>query len=234
MPPTPRSDRDAFESAIQSLEAEVANIGAHFSLDATARQTYSRQIKAMADELRSHASSGRITWKQAAEQAQQTRNVILEVLRGRSTPVGRAFAEQMKSSGKTLNELIASKTLELHGPNANFNRLSLEQQNAVYGKIVASAGKSNPHVNALMRKLSRAGRGLLFLSLALSVYDVATAEDKMAAAGREVAVTGAGVLGGIGGGALAGLACGPGAPVCVTVGAFIGGAAAAFGVDLFF
>lgn len=30
-------------------------------------------------------------------------------------------------------------------------------------------------------------------------------------------------------GALAGLACGPGAPVCVTIGAFAGGAMAAFG-----
>jgi hypothetical protein len=28
------------------------------------------------------------------------------------------------------------------------------------------------------------------------------------------------------------LACGPGAPVCVTVGAFVGGALAAFGVSL--
>jgi hypothetical protein len=36
-----------------------------------------------------------------------------------------------------------------------------------------------------------------------------------------------------GGDHLAGLACGPGAPVCVTIGAFVGGAAAAFGVDLF-
>lgn len=33
----------------------------------------------------------------------------------------------------------------------------------------------------------------------------------------------------IGAGALAGLACGPGAPVCVTIGAFVGGALAAFG-----
>lgn len=38
---------------------------------------------------------------------------------------------------------------------------------------------------------------------------------------------------GIGGGAIAGLACGPGAPVCITIGAFVGGAVAALGVDLF-
>lgn len=48
---------------------------------------------------------------------------------------------------------------------------------------------------------------------------------------KEIVITGAGI-GGIAGGALAGLACGPGAPVCVTVGAFVGGALAAFGVSI--
>ena len=86
---------------------------------------------------------------------------------------------------------------------------------------------------ATMRNLSRAGRGLLVVSIALSVYSVASAEDKAGAARRELAATGAGIGGGIAGGALAGLACGPGAPVCVTVGAFVGGALAAFGVDFF-
>jgi short-subunit dehydrogenase len=31
------------------------------------------------------------------------------VIRGRSTPVGRAMAEQLKREGKTLNELVARK-----------------------------------------------------------------------------------------------------------------------------
>lgn len=64
------------------------------------------------------------------------------------------------------------------------------------------------------------------------MYAVATADDKVTTSGRELAVTGAGVAGGFAGGALAGLACGPGAPVCVTVGAFVGGALAAFGSDM--
>ena len=47
-----------------------------------------------------------------------------------------------------------------------------------------------------------------------------------------------GVLGfvlclGLAGGALAGLACGPGAPVCVTLGAFVAGTLAALGVSTF-
>lgn len=47
----------------------------------------------------------------------------------------------------------------------------------------------------------------------------------------EAEEAGAGVAGGIAGGALAGLACGPAAPICVTVGAFVDGAVAAFGAS---
>ena len=155
----------------------------------------------------------------------------MEIMRSRSTPVGRAIAEQIKSKGKTLNELIAKKALEQFGQNANFNALTPAQQNTVYAEIVKSAGKDSPRVSARMGKLSHAGRGLVVLSLAISTYSIATADDKVDATKHELAVTGAGIGGGIAGGAIAGLACGPGAPVCVTVGAFVGGALAAFGVD---
>ena len=76
-----------------------------------------------------------------------------------------------------------------------------------------------------------AGRGVLFLALALSIYLIATAENKVAGFKKELAINGAGVAGGIAGGALAGLACGPAAPICVTVGAFVGGAFAALGTS---
>lgn len=82
--------------------------------------------------------------------------------------------------------------------------------------------------------ISRAGRGLIVLLEASSIYTVTTAEDKTRAAAREGAVNSAGIGGGIAGGAAAGLVCGPGAQVCVTVGAFVGGALAAFGVDMLF
>lgn len=226
-----RGDRSAFDHVIRALEADIANAGAHLAVDASARQAYARQIRLMSDELVAAVGSGRLSWAQAAQQAQETRNVIMEVIRGRSTPVGRAMAEAMKSQGRTLNELVGQKTQRLFGPNARFDALSASQKNTVYAEIVASAGKSRPEVTAAMRRLSHAGRGLLFVSLAISVYAIATAENKGQAAVREVAVTGAGIGGGIAGGALAGLACGPGAPVCVAVGAFVGGALAAFGVS---
>src|SRR5690606_8542925 len=73
-------DKSAFDSAIRALEFEIANAGTHLTIDATARQAYSMQIQAMANELRGQATSGRITWAQAAQQAQETRNVIMEVI----------------------------------------------------------------------------------------------------------------------------------------------------------
>lgn len=227
-----QSDRQIFESAIRALEAEIANIGVHLVLDSEARRAYEKQIRLMASDLRTQASTGKITWIKAAEQAQETRNLVMEIIRSRSTPVGLAMAQRLKSEGKTLNELIARKTQQLFGKNATFARLTKAQQNTVYAEIVKSAGKSNPKVTSAMRQLSYAGRGLIVISIALSVYTVATSDNKFNAAGKEIAITGAGIGGGLVGGAIAGLACGPGAPVCVTVGAFVGGALAAFGVSI--
>jgi len=62
----PTDDRTAFESAIQALQSELANAGVHLSVDARAREVYALQIRAMADELRVEATSGRITWADAA------------------------------------------------------------------------------------------------------------------------------------------------------------------------
>lgn len=52
-------------------------------------------------------------------------------------------------------------------------------------------------------------RGMVFLAMALAVYQIAMAMNKVAAFENELAINGAGVAGGIAGGALAGLARGP-------------------------
>lgn len=140
----------------------------------------------------------------------------------------RAKAERLKSEGKTLNELVAKKAKALFGPQANFNSLSEIQKNQIYAGIVESAGKSNPQVNMKMMQLSRIGRGLIVLSIAISVYEIYTADDKVSESGRQIAINGAGIAGAAAGGAMAGLMCGPGAPVCVLIGGFVGGALAAW------
>jgi hypothetical protein len=224
-------DEALFERTVKSLEAQNTNVAAHLLIDTKARLIYTLEIKRMSATLRNDAQARRITWATAARRAQETRNLIMGIMRTRSTPVGRAFAEKMKLKGSSLNQLIALKTIELYGEHANFLRLSSVKQNSVYASIVTSAGKSNANVTRAMASLKYAGRGVIFLAIALSTYEIATSTNKVAAFQQELARNGASVVGGIAGGALAGLACGPAAPICVTVGAFVGGALAAFGTS---
>lgn len=226
-------EREAFEQAIKLLESQTANIGSHLTIDSATRIAYSKEIKTMSNTLRDRAASGKITWSDAARQANETRNLILEVFRARSTAVGRAMAQKLKLRGTSLNHLVASHTAMVHGAQVDFSRLTQSKKNAVYASIVASAGRSNPKVSTAMARLSFAGRGLLVMSVGISAYNVAMSNNKLATASQELVSTSASIGGGFAGGALAGLACGPAAPVCVTIGAFVGGAVAAFGVRLF-
>lgn len=228
------ADYREFESTIAALRAEIANVGAHGIIDGSARAAYDRQTASFAADLMQRARRGQINWKQAATEAKDVRNIVMEAIRGRSTPVGRAVALAIKPSGRTLNELVARKTLQLFGEGADFNRLTQVQKNKVYADIVRSSGTPRGTISRRMRTVSRAGRGLIVMSLGISVWIIATSDDPAAATRRELAVTGSGIAGGIAAGALAGLACGPGAPACVTLGAFAGGALAAFGVDMMF
>lgn len=114
------NDEAIFNSTMKSLEAQITNVGAHLSIDTRARLLYIQEIKNMSDKLRADAISRRISWAAAARQAQETRNLIMGIIRARSTPVGRAFAESMKQKGYSLNQLIALKTVQLNGEQALF------------------------------------------------------------------------------------------------------------------
>ncbi|EKS6745035.1 hypothetical protein ACEV60_12310 [Enterobacter ludwigii] len=68
-------------------------------------------------------------------------------------------------------------------------------------------------------QLSRLGKGLVVPSIAISVYEIYTAENKVSESGRKIAINAAG-------GAMVGLMCGPDASVCVLIGGFVSGALA--------
>lgn len=114
-----------------------------------------------------------------------------------------------------------------------FKNLTSGKKDRVYASIVKSAGKSNEKISAALSRLSYVGRSLIVISLGISAYNIAVSTNKLSTTRTELLPTGAGIGGGIAGGALAGLVCGPAAPVCVTMGAFVGGALAAFGVGFF-
>lgn len=227
-------DRYNFDRAIEIMRADVTALAVAVTNDQNVRILYQQQISQAAKALERDAFAGRITWQKAANEASALRNDIMEMLRGRTSPIGRAMAESMKKQGLTRETLLGKYTERLFGKGKVFSSLSKVEQDKVYGEIVKAAARSNPKVNAKLVRWSRIGKGLIVLSIGISVYNIATAEDPGAQAVEEVAVTGAGIVGGMAGGAAAGLVCGPGAPVCVTVGALLGGALAAFGVSFAF
>lgn len=229
-----RNDRTDFDRAVAALRADVTAAAAMVVNDGHVRGLYQQQVTAAAQALEREAQSGRITWAEAARQAQGLRNDVMAMMRGRTSPIGRALAEHMKREGLTRETLLTRYAERLFGPGSRFDQLDAPRQQQVQAEIVRAAGRSNPQVTAALARWSRLGRGLIVLSLAVSVYRIAMAEDHGQAALREGAVLSSGMLGGVAGGAAAGLVCGPGAPVCVTVGAFVGGALAAFGVGALF
>ncbi len=227
------SDEIHFSRIIESLEAEFRSFGVSITYDAHLRELYRSQIREMSSEITRQVSLGGISWSQAATNASELRNTIMELIRDRSLPIGRAVAQKAKEKGLSLNEAIGAKTVQLFGKDARFAVLSSAQRDMVFAAVVKSAGESRASINRLMHLSARGGRGLIFVSLAISVYDVATAADPYLAAGREATFGLVGIMGHVAGGMLAGLACGPGAPVCVGIGAFVGGATAAFSADEF-
>jgi hypothetical protein len=220
-----------FEHAAEALQSVLSSAGATAAWDGQVRQLYQSAIRSAVDALRQQALSGQMSWRHAAEQAQQLRNGVMDTLRGRSSPTGLAIAQWMKAEGLTLNELAARYTVRLFGAQAQFPQLTVAQQQRVYAEIVDAAGRSRPVADALGNAMRIGGRVLFVTSLAVSIYAVATSASPGQTAVREGAVLGAGLAGSIAGGAAAGLMCGPGAPVCVTMGAFVGGAMFGLGVS---
>ncbi|EYF07766.1 Hypothetical protein CAP_7715 [Chondromyces apiculatus DSM 436] len=138
----------------------------------------------------------------------------------------------MKPQGLGLTALLEKYAKELF--NKEFANLTEVERNRVFLEIVESSGRSRPSVNVRAQGLNRLGKGLLVISAGIAIYNITTAEDKVEAAKREALVAGGGFLGGVAGGAAAGLLFGPGAVIAVPVGAFLGGIAGAFGGEFLY
>lgn len=230
-PPLARSSNE-LDRALHLLQSEALSFGQRFIRDARVRQGYIRETRRFAELLRQEVAQGRLSPAQAAQQATDLRNSIMEAARLRSSDIGRSRAQTLKASGRTLSDLQQHYARRLF--DTDFPDLGRRRQQVVWKEIVVASGRVNLRVSARSLQLARIGRGLVFVSLAIAVYNVSTAEQPGRAAAREGVVLGAGFVGSVAGGAAAGLACGPGAPVCVALGAFVGGALFAFGADLSF
>lgn len=226
-----KDGREEFQHAMAALQGDLTATMATLNIDPKTRLEYGKRIQQMSDELFVKASRGAISWEAAATEASQTRNLIMELMRYRTTPVGKAIAEKLKAEGKTLSDLIITKTESLFGRRVTFGQLSQTQKNQVFAAIVKSSGKSNQIVNDKLTRWGTAGKSLIFITLAVAIYQIYESDDRLSETGHQMALATAGVIGGWAGGVAAGLMCGPAAPVCVIAGAFIGGALAAWEMD---
>jgi len=220
------------ESALNLLKTEALNFGYRFIQDGAVRRDYIARTQALVRTIKEEVHAGRLSYYEGAEEANKLRNAIMDAARLKTSDLGRAEAQAAKAVGRTLVELQEYYAQKLF--KRAFDSLSTPERNRVWLEIIEAAGRQRPSFNIKAARLARLGRAFVVLSVGIAVYNVATAEDKQRQAVKEGATAGAGILGGIGGGALAGLACGPGAPVCVAIGVFLGGALAAVGTDVAF
>lgn len=226
----PDDDPFAFEHALRQLETAGLGFSVRFINDAATRAAYRRGVVEFVWELRGQVRSGALTMEEATRLAHQTRNLLMDQARARTSEFGLAMAQEMKATGRTFEQLLERYARDLYGrPPA---QLTAAERDRVMRRILVRASRTNPSVNTLVRRLGVGGRALLAVSIGLAVYNVATADDPASAAAREGAVLGSGVLGGMAGGAAAGLVCGPGAPVCSGIGIVVGGVLFALGADL--
>jgi hypothetical protein len=226
------SEARALEDAVRFLETETVNFAQRFTQDARVRSEYLRRSREFSAELKRAYQQGAMDARRAAAAAHQMRNELLDLMRAKSSDIGRAWAEKMKLKGAPLAALLDKYSQARFG--TAFGQLQATSRTTVFLEIVEAAGRPQARATSIARALGAAGRSLWILSIGLSVYDVARASNKAEEALHQGAMLGAGFGGGALGGAAMGLACGPGAPICVAVGALAGGLLGAILADCAF
>ena len=228
------------EAALLGLKATAQNFATGFINDEVVRKRYLRLINKYCKETREAVLKGEMSPKEGELAANQLRNGVMNATRDQTSELGLAYAKTLKKEGRALPELEAKYAAKKFSK--TFEALSENEKNQVYLEIIEASGRDDIATTALVMKLGKLGRGLLVISLAIVIYNVATAEDKMKAVTREAVGLGGSVGGGVVGGALAGggatlaggWAAGPGYPIVVGIGVFAGGIAGAFGADFLF
>ncbi len=220
------AERD-FYQAIDLFKTQAMNFGSEMNQMGDVRADYLKTIKLASQEFIDLVKSGAITPEEGGRRANLLRNYIVETSRGKSGDLGRAYAEYLKKAGPTFEEAIAYRAGNRF-PGKILSALTQAEKDLAYLDVIVGAGKDRKAISGIAPYLGKAGKVFLVASIAISVYNVANAEDKVNAAGREGSSILGGMAGGALGGAAAGLLCGPGAPLCSGIGIFVGGAVGAF------
>ena len=241
--------KNELEVALDNLNGTAVYFGNNFLIhDANLRAAYMREIKKMSDGYIEAVKKGSISVKDAALEATDLRNQILDATRKKNSAIGLAVSQKEKALGKTLEQILEYYAMEIKDPNkfnalksnrtvidshikeiikakqSYFKQLEVPDQNKVYYSVLKGSGKSNKSFNSKIKWMKFGGRVLVVISIAYAGYEIYNAENKEKETYRQGITIGGGIAGGATGGATAGLICGPGSPICSTVGVIIGGA----------
>lgn len=232
--PQTKVDEQALNKALDGLQSTASYFGSTAIREAKVRFQYMRDIADAISEIKFKVKSGQLSTVEAANVAQLMRNEILDLSRLRSSSIGRAYAMSIKKGGRTMADLTEKYATDLF--KKPFVALSEVQRSGVFAEIISAAGRPDLRVAALGKMAGKMGKRLLLVSLAIAVYEINDAEDKVRETARQGALAAAGIAGGsaAGAGAVAVGVCAATAPVCVSVAALIGAILFSVGADLTF
>jgi hypothetical protein len=214
------------DKALAALQSQAQNFAWNFIKDAKARASYVSRIAEMAEQIRRDVRAGRLSAREGAQFANHARNVIMDETRAVSSAIGRAKAVAAKPAWLSLDEAIDKAVKELF-PGKRFAELDAASRRKVFEEVIEASGRSRPSFTNRIPHLKRLGRGLVVVTVAISIYNIWEAENKIRQSAKEGMTMGGGALGGALATASAGFVCGPGAPACVTVLFVVGGIAGA-------
>lgn len=223
-----------FEHALLMLQTEANNFAYMFIKDARLRSQYSSGIKTMSNELLDDVKSGRISAMSGAQQANYLRNELMDVVRRRSHPILLAYARSLKLNSVGKNDILEKKSMDLF--KKSFSALTAAEVDAVYLEAIAASGRSRESVNRLAAIYGRAGKGLFVLSLAIALYEIYEADNRMRETAKQSAIVGSSIAGGValGAASVAAGICAATAPICVTVASIAGAIAGGLGMEYAF
>lgn len=247
--------KNELEIALEALHGTALYFSNNFlDHDSALRNAYMKAIKKMSHEYLKDVENGKMTVKEAAKEAHALRNDILEQTRKKNSPIALAASQKEKRTAKNLDQFLEYYALKLKDPDkwkklkyqsrqalddyvktsngtrhSYFQSLSTADKNKVFYSVVKGSGSSHGTFDKAAKYMKPLGRVIIVISISYAWYEIFSAENKEKEFYKQAATIGSGVAAGAAGGAIVGGVCGPGSPICSTVGVIIGGIAGGYG-----
>lgn len=213
-------DKEKLYDAIDALESQALVFGRRFINDSRVRSRYKIDIGKFGNNILHLVENGSLTKKEGAQRATIMRNFIMQQSRLKASEVSNAFAKSYKKVGKTQEELELkySKTKSLE----EFSKLPEHKKNKVWLNIIEKSMNSNPDYDKVAKLMSHGGRVLMITTVAIAIYKVAKAKNKVHEAAKQGVILLSAYTGSEIGGTIGSFG-GPFDPITVPLGVFLGG-----------